>query len=144
MRQAQAGAKVKVGVIGDEAASQEAGGSLTVADVASFHEFGLGVPERSFIRAYVDENDGPIRVRLRDIANRVLTRNQSPRSGLEILGLLTVGEIQQRMAAGLQPDLSDAYVKRLNKPDKTARLIRTGQLRSSITHAVEPGGPGGA
>ncbi len=145
MREAQRGTKVKVGVIGSEAAAPKTGGaSLTVADVASFHEFGLGVPQRSWLREYVDEHDAEIRRRLRKIAEAVIKRKRDARIGLEQLGVLTVGEIQARMASGpgWKP-LSKSYVKRLKLTDRTARLIRTGQLRSSITYVVEPGGAEG-
>ena len=48
------GAAVDVGVLGQKAAEDH--GGLTVGDVATFHEFGLGVPERSFVRNYVDRS----------------------------------------------------------------------------------------
>jgi len=145
MRAAQRGMKVKVGVIGSEAAAPKTGASLTVADVASFHEFGLGVPPRSWLREYVDENDAEIRRRLRKIAESVLRRKQDVRVGLNQLGGLLVGEIQARMASGPGwKELSEAYVKRRGLSDRTARLIGASeQLRSSITYVVEPGGAEG-
>ena len=140
LREAQRGTSVKVGVIGAEAADTTPDGTLTVADVASFHEFGLGNNEkRSFIRAYVDERDAELRQRLRGIGEAVIRRRLPVAPGLDQFGSLAIGEIKERMAAGLQPNLSDAYVARRKLTDNTARLIRTEQLRSSITYAVEPG-----
>jgi hypothetical protein len=58
--------------MGSEAAEKKTGGSgLTVAQVASYHEFGLGVPRRSFIRDYVDQDAEQIRQRLRKVAKDV-------------------------------------------------------------------------
>jgi hypothetical protein len=129
---------VKTGVIGDGAQARSVNGgaaALTVADVASFNEFGIGVPERSFIRAYVDENQPQLIQRLRAIA-RAVAKGKPLEPGLEQFGALVVGEIQRRISAGIAPE---------NHPDTIERkgsstpLIDTGQLRSSITYLVERG-----
>jgi hypothetical protein len=107
----------------------------TIAEVGAFHEFGLGVPQRSFIRAWADENDGVNKKRLRKIADAVVSGHiSSPRQGLERFGLLAVGEIQRRMADGIEPALDERTVK---QKGSSVPLIDTGQLRSSITHRVE-------
>jgi len=131
---------VRVGVIGGQASEQHAVDELTVADVATFHEFGLGVPRRSFIADYVDENVPAIRKRLRSIAQAVSTRGLPVRPGLEQFGALTQGEIQQRMASGTDwPPLSEEYAATHHHGDRTARLIMTGQLRSSVTWDIVVG-----
>lgn len=106
----------------------------TVADVGSFHEFGLGVPQRSFIRDWADENEGENKERIRKIGEAIVTgKIDSPEQGLERFGLFAVGSIQQRMATGIEPELSPATIA---SKGSSVPLIDTGVLRSSITHKV--------
>jgi hypothetical protein len=149
---------VTVGIQGSDASSGHKGSDLTVAEVGEIHEFGLGVPRRSFLRGYYDENYGLLRKRLLKISKRIA----SPRSkltakkGMGLFGSLVVGEIQKRIASGIFPPLSEATKrarKRLGVTKKGQRdaqgrflkagsviatpLINTGQLRSSITYKVD-------
>lgn len=142
MAEASKPATVKVGVIGQEASAGHKLSALTMVAIATIHEFGLGPaykkkgPNRSFIRAYVDEKEATLKKRLRGIGEHVL-RGKSVRMGLEQFGLLTVGEIQQRISAGIPPALDQSTIDRKGS---STPLINTGQLRSSITHQVM-GGP---
>jgi hypothetical protein len=106
---------------------------LTVLEVAIFNEFGLGVPERSFIRAYVDANEKRIKEMCRVLALQVLAGKISQEQALELLGLKLVGEIQQRIADGIPPPNAPSTIK---AKGSSVPLIDTGQLRSSITHRV--------
>ncbi len=126
---------VDVGVIGDKAAEpHEEGGDLTVAQVAGFHEFGtVGVPERSFIRGWVDENAKTVRRVRRKEAEKIVRRKQSIKQGLDRMGQVFVGGMQARIAKGIDPPLSPVTIERKGS---SAPLIDTGQLRSSITHRV--------
>src|SRR5262245_39865552 len=77
---------VNVGIQGDRAAAKHQGAaqkksgfaalvttakSLSVGEVAAIHEFGLGVPERSWLRAWVDGDKASIYATLRALANRM-------------------------------------------------------------------------
>lgn len=136
-------AAVRVGVQGQEASAgktgPDGGAGLTVAEVASFHEFGLGVPRRSFIADYADETMDRQRERLRVIARRV-GRGAPLETELDRLGLRIVGEIQARISKNIPPKLADSTRDRKNS---SVALINTGQLRSSITHRVVQGGGDG-
>jgi hypothetical protein len=138
MKQAAVGHRVKIGIMGSDAAQQHPGG-LTTAEVASFHEFGIGVPQRSWLREYVDEADAKIRRRLRAIAYAVVRQRKPPLPGLQQFGITTVGEIQSRMASGPGgwKELSSATMRRKGTEDNTARLIDTGQMWSSISWLLE-------
>lgn len=145
LREAAAGYHVKVGVIGAEAAADH--GGMTNADIASYHEFGLGVPQRSFIREWADENEGQNKAKLRRAGREILKNKSTVQTELERFGVEAVGSIQQRMASGPSSwkPLAEATVRRKTgrSGDRTARLIDTGQLRSSITHEVVQGKPEG-
>jgi len=125
---------VKVGVIGDDAAASYETGQ-TVGEIATIHEYGLGVPRRSFIRDAVDENEGKIKGRLRAVAKRQKEGRGDLKRDLEAVGLVIAGEMQTRIARGISPANAPATIdaKGSDKP-----LIDTGQLRSSITAEVVP------
>jgi hypothetical protein len=142
---------VKVGVFGPAADEIEEGSNYTVAQIAEVHEFGLGhVPERSFLRAYLDENeDRLIRALLLLLqaqvkaavarGSKVTITEQT--NVLNKLGLFMVGEIQKRISARIAPVLADETIRRktINGKAGDVPLINTGQLRASITHLAELG-----
>jgi hypothetical protein len=136
-------AYLKVGVFGDKGNAQAANGSITVAELAAIHEFGLGVPERSFLRSYFDANEALLTsaiVRLtKSLIDQVL-KNKKPATVqqqsnvLNKLGLFIVGGIQARISAGeITPPLAESTIARKGS---STPLIDTGQLRSSISHEV--------
>lgn len=141
-------ASVTVGVFGEKGdkphKSEDGGPPLTMAEIAELHEFGIGVPERSFIRSYVDSHNAQImRVFLEQMKAAMV---RSIRTGkpitdaekkkiLDRVGLKMVGDIQGRISAGdIQPPLDEKTVARKGS---SIPLIDTGQLRSSISHLSE-------
>lgn len=125
---------------------------LSVLEVGTFHEFGLGVPRRSFIRDWYSENQEPSAKRLRVCAELVVSGKRSAVGAAELLGLWAQGSIQARITAGpsdwaplaastikrkgyQSPTFKDGTVARVTPSAKA--LIDTGQLRSSITFTVE-------
>lgn len=153
LRRMREQATVKVGVIGDEAEASKKvkvrgkpkgrgkKGKFkviltgnTVVEIATIHEFGIGVPERSFIRAFVDENEALIKKKIRTLGKKVVKGTLSSKQALDILGVWLTGKIQSRIAKGIPPALAQATIDRKgsSKP-----LINTGQLRSSITHETD-------
>ena len=123
---------ITVGIHAEEGAQQE--GALTVLDVATINEFGLGVPERSFIRAWFDsskvQNRNTMSALARSVVQGKITRDQA----LDQFGQRLVGDIQTRIAKGIDPPNAPATIKRKgsSKP-----LIDTGQLRASVTYRVQ-------
>lgn len=129
---------VTVGIHAEEGAATHEGEAATVAEIGTFHEFGFGVPQRSFIRAWADENEALNKKRLRKIAEAVKSGHiSSPRTGLNRFGILAVGEIQERIANGIEPELAESTIR---QKGSTVPLIDTGVLRSSITHRVGKAG----
>ncbi len=130
---------VTVGVHSDEGGGPaEGGGNLTVLDVATFHEFGtIRTPERSFIRAGVDQNEKAIKVLIRDVTRAVISNRKrlSPRRALELIGADITRKIQGRIRDGIPPGLAASTLAR--KGGKTTPLIETGQLIQSITFQVQ-------
>jgi hypothetical protein len=131
LRRARKRRAITVGVHSDTGGH----GALSVVDIASIHEFGLGtVPERSFLRAWFDreriENER-IMVRL---AESVIAGKNTVDVALEKMGLVFVGGLQKFVRAGIPPALAPATVARKGS---STPLIDTGQLVSSMLHKVE-------
>jgi phage gpG-like protein len=138
------GAYVQVGVLGAEAAANHnKAPGLTVAQIASVHEFGrvihtkrgvINIPERSFLRATIDIFHDAIQKRATMLATGAMLGKFSVGQSLALLGTYAVGVIKQRIADGIAPPNSPLTIarKRSSKP-----LIDSGQLRGSITYRVE-------
>ena len=129
------GRTVTVGIHSGEGAAPTAGGG-TVADVASIHEFGLGDnPERSFIRAWADQDKAKHEDAERRLAESIIKGTNTPDSALEKLGVLLAAEAQKFIQDGrVSPPLDPVTIERKGS---STPLIDTGQLVSSITHKVE-------
>lgn len=125
---------VLVGVLGPKADAPHRGSGLTVADVASFNEFGLGVPERSFIRATMDENEGKLMRLTAETGRGVVLGTLAPEQSLGLVGEFAVGLIQERISDGIPPANRPSTIA---KKGSSTPLIDEGQLRQSISHKVE-------
>lgn len=149
---------VLIGIQGREASKKHPKAEgLTVAEVGSIHEFGAGVPRRSFLRDWFDENRRNLSKRMVNIAKRVANPRSklTSKKGLGIFGAVAVGEIQARISKGIFPPLSQKTLDARFGPKKSKKtklgtimvvkkgrkkatpLIDTGQLRSSITWKVD-------
>jgi hypothetical protein len=132
------GVSVSVGIHEAEG-SEPAEGSedVTLAEVAAFNEFGgpdNNPPQRSFLAAWSDENLDENRELFRRSAQAVVKgKLPSMAVALERLGLRFVGEIQQRIRSGIEPENADSTVERKGS---STPLIDSGQLWGSVTHSV--------
>lgn len=132
------GYTLTVGVHGPEGETPAAGGGgATLLEVAILNEYGLGVPERSFIREWYDANRGKNQERLLKVGKVILAGGYDIETGLGRLGALFQGEIQSRISAGIPPPNAASTIARKKK--SSTPLINTGQLRSSILWRVEKG-----
>lgn len=132
--------ELTVGVHGPEGSVPAEGDTdLTVLDVATINEFGIGVPERSFIRDWADQNESSNNDKLIKIAFAVYKGKFTIEIGLNRLGLLFVGDIQRRISGGIPPPNAPATIA---KKQSSTPLINFGQLRSSITYVISGGSLG--
>lgn len=154
-RELTAGLRVRVGVLDDgakrekrpraaqskkarvraKAAAQTRAQRLSLLEVAVVHEFGAGpVPQRSFIRATIDERRADIEAEMANLARGVVSGKIDGRGALDLLGQKVAGWCQARIAAGIAPALKPATIRRKGS---STPLVDTGQLRSAITWRVE-------
>jgi hypothetical protein len=148
MRTLAAGQNLTVGIHEAEA-GQPAEGSddgATLLDIASFNEFGgpateskpLGnPPRRSFLQDWADENVDENRALMTKAATAVMQgRVADMPTALNRLGLLFVGQIQERIKAGIAPEQADSTAERKGS---STPLIDGGQLWQSVTHQLSTG-----
>lgn len=124
--------KISIG-IHEEAGAREHESGMSVVDVASIHEFGLGVPERSFIRAWFDENQERAKEALRRLLVSVVEGKRKPEQALELFAQWALGEMQARIARSIPPPLAEETIERKGS---SVALIDTGQLRSSLSYEI--------
>ncbi len=129
------GAQSKKRRVRDKAAAKASRRTLSLLEVAVIHEFGAGaIPQRSFIRATMDERKADIEAELLKLAKGVVGGKIDARGALELLGAKVAGWCQTRIATGIAPALKAATTRR-KKSSKP--LVDTGQLRSAIAYRVE-------
>lgn len=127
---------VTVGIHSAEGgAPAESGDGISVLEVATIQEFGLGnVPARSFVRAWADEQKGENEAILKKLAESVVKGQNTTHSALDKAGLVFVASMRQRVRGGIPPALHPTTIARKGS---STPLIDTGQLVGSITHKVE-------
>ena len=131
---------ITVGVHGDDGAERhdaanDTGAPLTVADIATFHEFGTStVPQRSFIRAWYDERQEFIAATLQSQMKLVVAGKITGEVAAERIALAFEGDVKKRISRGIPPPLQPETIARKgsSKP-----LIDTGMLRNAVRGRVE-------
>jgi hypothetical protein len=125
--------RVVVGIRQDAGLSED-GESL--AAIATYNEFGLGVPERSFMRSTFDER----KTAYDDIGQRELGRvvdgKQDVRQALGRLGLVVTGDVQAKIVDLREPPNAPLTIALKGSSNP---LIDTGRMRQSIGHEVRTG-----
>jgi len=121
--------ELTVGVHAPEGAQQHSDGP-TVLQIAEWNEFGLGVPQRSFVRAWFDEQKGDVHLTLRDQLRGATRRGDALQTSLNRVALFAQGRMQKRIADGIEPENAPSTIARKgsSKP-----LIDKGILRAAIT-----------
>lgn len=129
---------VLVGVQGELAAASH--GDVSNVEVATWQEFGTstGVPERSFIRAPIEEGRANIAQMVEKSATKIVTGKSTVDKELSLWGERLVGVMKRRISAGISPPLKPETIRRKgsSKP-----LIDSGQLRNSITYRISKPDP---
>jgi hypothetical protein len=131
-------AHVQVGFFGSKAMQSHEDSKLTVVEVAAKHEFGEGVPRRSMIVDWFDENERANEERLEKYGLAVLDGKVKVIKGMDVVGLVFTSEMRQRMHARIPPPLSEETLEK-RKHGGDVPLIDTGQMVNSLSHLVGKG-----
>jgi hypothetical protein len=127
----------KAGIIGDAAAASRGGhdGKVTNADLALIHEFGLGVPERSFIRAAFDANRPKYLELLQRFAAAVYDGKMTVERALDLLAQEAASDMRNliRAGEGIPPPNSPETIA---EKGSSRPLVDSAQMLGSIAGAV--------
>lgn len=128
---------------------------LTVADVGTFNEFGVGpftvrgsfssdggmighehpgIPQRSFIRAWFDESQDFIAETLRSQMRLVVAGKITAEVAADRIALAFEGSVKQRISRGIPPPNAPSTIR---KKGSSKPLIDKGQLRNAIRGRAE-------
>ena len=122
---------VSVGIHEDKGAEDH--GGKTTAQIGAIHEFGLGVPMRSFVRGYMDENTDTI-VQMQDAALGRILDGADPRAEAGRLGLRLESGMRERILARINPPLAASTKRR--RGENAVPLVDTSQLLGAIRSKV--------
>lgn len=101
--------------------------------LGAIHEFGLGhVPERSFLRAWVDENQNAIRLEIRKAVLATLEGGVPWKESLDEFGAWCVTGIRARIMRGIDPPVYIDTFKRKTGMHAEIPLVDTEQLIQAI------------
>lgn len=121
---------VFVGIQGSEGDAQHGDDGMSNVEMGTLHEFGIGVPERSFIRATIDAYEKPITEKLATFGQRVVLGELSEDAALGLVGEYAVGLIKGRIQSHIPPPNAPETIA---KKGTETPLIEHGTLFSSIT-----------
>lgn len=144
IKESQVKPHVVIGIYGGRAGAQhDAAKNLTVVQLAGVHEFGVGVPERSFIRATSDANQKQIKSLQKKIASQVLLGRMTMQRGLGLIGAFFHGRVIRAINRGIKKPISvGAWRARLRRRgvqggtgsvENATPLVDFGQLKGSIS-----------
>lgn len=128
---------IKVGIFSE--AGTKAESEMTVAQIGAYQEFGTYnkegnpvVPERSFLRSTVSEQEKALTEKTKKNAAKQIKKNQQvdTKTLAEVVGLFLVNKVKEKIRAGIAPKLK----RRSGTP-----LIDTGQLINSIDFQIDEG-----
>jgi hypothetical protein len=128
------GRGVATGIFGQGAVEEHGEGitNLLVALVAEFGAPSVGVPARSWCRAFVDEHAAAIKRRVRALAVSVVKGRLTEDQALGQLGAWVVGAMQARIANKIPPPLKPSTVER--------RLAKSSRKKAVAKAAASRGG----
>lgn len=133
----------KAGIIGARAAAEHApedGQSAPAepvnnATLGLIHEFGLGVPERSFIRSAFDKNREKYLANYQKIAAGIYDRKITIPRGLTLLAMDCASDIRKGIVdgAGIPPPNAPATIERKGS---SRPLVDSAQMKNAISYEV--------
>lgn len=129
------GTVIKVGIQAKQGAQIRSAGR-TVADIGNIHEFGApraNIPERSFLRATMDENIQKHEALLEKSIEDIINGRNIDAALLQVAQSIR-NDVIEKIDSNIPPELKEATKKR--KGDDLA-LVDTGIMRNAISGVVE-------
>lgn len=128
---------VTLGVQGKEAEEMHPKAGISVGQLAATHELGLapGVPQRSWLRSWIDANESRMAAETRAKLQDVLAGRTTRKKALADLGYKWTAELRDNIWQGrITPALSALRIQR--KGGETRPLLDTYTLMNAISYRV--------
>ena len=126
---------VEVGFLGSKGSARHSGSRQSVAQIASYHEWGTpNIPRRSMLDDWMVKRAKEIVAATNKIGAEVLDGRATMTQALGRLGVFAQGDIQARIARGIPPPLAASTIR---AKGSSKQLIDTGQMRGSVSHRVK-------
>ena len=127
---------VDVGVISNKLTKKIYDNNFTVAQVAARHEFGVGVPKRSFLKSTFELKQKEVGGFITKDFNLVFERRIVAKQAMGRIGIFARNLVLRAFSTGgfgMWPELAPATVKKKGVP---TILVETGTLKQSIQWEV--------
>ena len=127
---------VKVGLPASVGAKMHDESDLSVAAIGAIHEFGSparNIPERSFIRTTVQEEQNNIKKLFKKEAEKLMDGEQDVDGMLGIVGAYISAKIKKKITDIKTPPNAEATVEAKGSSNP---LIDSGQMRQSVTWEI--------
>lgn len=108
----------------------------SLAAIGLSHEFGLSVPERSFMRSWFDKNIKTIQKQATMLYSKVLDGKLTADRAIKLLGAYAEGEIKKSIVDLKTPSNDPKTIARKGSSNP---LIDTGQMLGSVKHKESKG-----
>lgn len=110
---------VEVGIRQDKGTILRPDGKKTVAEIAAIHEYGApgaNIPERSFIRSTVKENENKYNGQIEYLKDLIFTPDakMTTERALGLIGMEVSSDIKNAIREGLDPPLKDTTIRQKN------------------------------
>lgn len=125
--------EISVGIHEEEGRQSHGDDELSNAEIGANHEFGLGPPQRSFVRGYFDENQEAIE-REQDAALARILDGADPETEAGRLAAKLEGGMKERILARIPPPLAEST--KAKRGEAAVPLVATSQLLGSIRGKV--------
>ena len=134
--------EVRVGLAGPEAKLDHVGrdgksAGLTVEELAAIHEYGVGVPERSFIRSTANANHRSISRQYQEGLRAAIRGTGGSADGLHAIGRLLSAEMKRKLEHGRLPPLAASTLADPNRDPRGLPLVDTEQILGAIGWEVK-------
>jgi hypothetical protein len=112
----------------------ESHGELSNAEIGEIHELGLGVPQRSWLRAYFDEHEQEIQTLIDNEIVSAMLDGTDLASAADRVAVAIQGGIKERIYSRIPPELSKAV--KAKRGESAVALIDSGQFINAIRAMV--------
>jgi hypothetical protein len=130
--QALKGKTLQAGILPGAGTNDETG--ELIADYASANEYGIGVPERSFLRSTSNEQGEKWNSQLNNIVDKVIENKPvNIDVAVGLVGTEMVKDIVEKINSNIWPPNSDATIA---KKKSSRTLIDTGIMRRAIKYKI--------